>query len=340
MTLKPLNCHLPTKSTENAQRLRFALWNAHSINAKDKSTALCDFVIGHQLDILAITETWLTGDDRDHRAIADINNTLPNYVFHHSPRLHSRAGGVGILVRNGINMKIHESNAFRSFEHLDLTLSSMSSSFRLLVVYRPLPNKKNKLTFSMFHDDFGNLAESLISHPCKFLLVGDFNIHMDSIENREAAIFHDLLVATNLKQHVNTPTHDAGHTLDLLITDNSDDFVSSISTNHSLPSDHAAVKCLVNVIRPPAQKKKFCTRKIRSIDYLHLKQTFLSLPYWLVVLMNWTLLFCNMIALFNVFLNIMPLKLKGLSFFVHMLHGIPIHFVKLNKKNDVLNGNG
>ena len=175
-------------------------------------------------------------------------------------------------------MKVHESNAFKSFEHLDLTLSSMSSSFRLLVVYRPPPNKKNKLTFSMFLGDIGNLAESLISHPCKFLLVGDFNIHMDSIENREAAIFHDLLVATNLQQHVNAPTHDAGHTLDLLITDNSDGFLSSISTHHSLPLDHAVVKCLVNIIRPPAQKKRFRTRKISSIDTSSFKADILKSP--------------------------------------------------------------
>ena len=66
-------------------------------------------------------------------------------------------------------------------------------------------------------------------------------------------------------QHVKVPTHDAGHTLDLIITNNSDDFVSSVSTDHGLPSDHAAVKCLINVIRPPAQKKTFRTRKIRSI---------------------------------------------------------------------------
>lgn len=262
----------------NAQRLRFALWNAHSINAKDKSTSLCDFVISHQLDVLAVTETWLTGDDRDHRTIADINNTLPNYVFRHSPRLHSRAGGVGILVRNGINIKLHENHAFKSFEHIDLTLSSLSSSFRLLIIYRPPPNKKNKLTFSMFLEEFGNLAESVISNSSKFLLAGDFNIHVDSVENREAANFCDLLAATDLIQHVNVPTHDAGHTLDLLISDNSDDFLSSVTTNHDLPSDHAAVKCLINVIRPPAQRSTFRTRKIRSIDLPSFKLDILDSP--------------------------------------------------------------
>ena len=96
-------------------------------------------------------------------------------------------------------------------------------------------------------EEFGILAETVISCPGNFLLAGDFNIHIDSVENREAANFRDLLAATDMIQHVKVPTHDAGHTLDLIITNNSDDFVSSVSTDHGLPSDHAAVKCLINV---------------------------------------------------------------------------------------------
>ncbi len=72
---------------------------------------------------MAITETWLTGSDRDDRTLADIKNTLPNYTFQHSPRLHSRAGGVGILLRDGINFKIHKSREYRAFETIDLLQS-------------------------------------------------------------------------------------------------------------------------------------------------------------------------------------------------------------------------
>ena len=252
----------------NVQCLRFALWNAHSVNSKDTSTALCDFVITPQLDVLAITETWLTGVDRDNRTLADIKNTLPNYVLYHSPRLHSRAGGVGILVRNGITVNIHQSQEYRAFEHVDLTLSSMSLSFHLLVIYRPPPNKKNKLTNAMFHDDFGCLTESLIAHPCRFLVAGDFNIHMDAPDNREAAIFRDLFDTSNFKQHVASPTHTAGHTLDLLITNNTDDFISSVSTHHDLPSDHAAVKCLIMLPAHQRQLRNYALANFVQLIWL------------------------------------------------------------------------
>ena len=48
-------CHQPAKA--KAHRLRFAVWNAHSINAKNKSTSLCDFVISHHL--LTFTHTYI-----------------------------------------------------------------------------------------------------------------------------------------------------------------------------------------------------------------------------------------------------------------------------------------
>ena len=44
-------------------RARVAVWNARSI--KNKTTVLSDFIISQNLDIMAVTETWLTGKDRD-----------------------------------------------------------------------------------------------------------------------------------------------------------------------------------------------------------------------------------------------------------------------------------
>ena len=253
-------------SIPDRQRLRFAVWNAHSINSRNKSAALCDFVISHRLDILALTETWLTGDHRNSRTLADINNTLPNYSFHHSPRCHSRAGGVGVLLRNGVKMKVNNGPTYQSFEHMDMNICSMATSFRLVVIYRPPPNKKNKHTSAKFLDDFGSFVESLLSHPCKFVLAGDFNVHWDSTENSEAVSFSDLVTAPGFKQHITVPTHDAGHILDLLITDCDDTFVSAVTVLKELSSDHAVVKCLIDIAHPPPMKKTVCYRKLRSVD--------------------------------------------------------------------------
>ena len=44
----------------------------------------------------------------------------------------------------------------------------------------------------------------------ELLIVGDFNIHVDS-SNNESKGFLDILNANGLTQHVTSPTHQKGH---------------------------------------------------------------------------------------------------------------------------------
>ena len=82
------------KSNSRTPYAKFAAWNAQSIKEKSKSGSIIDFVDSNHLDIFAVTETWLTGDHRDNRFLADINRSLPVHVCHHIPR-GSRGGSVG-----------------------------------------------------------------------------------------------------------------------------------------------------------------------------------------------------------------------------------------------------
>ena len=78
--------HIPLQPMTNncAPLVKFAAWNARSI--KPKTVSVCDFIISSKLDILAITESWLTDDDRSNRALADIknnnNNNMWTYIAH------------------------------------------------------------------------------------------------------------------------------------------------------------------------------------------------------------------------------------------------------------------
>ena len=48
----------------------------------------------------------------------------------------------------------------------------------------------------------------------------NFNIHINDPEDQDAQTLQDTLNAFNLKQHVNIPTHNLGHTTELIITSN------------------------------------------------------------------------------------------------------------------------
>ena len=146
--------HLPrTKSTSN-----FALLNVRSI--VKKSTHLCDLVISHHLDILAITETWLKGTEDDNHVITDINNILPHFKLHHIPRRNRKGGGVALLIRDGYTVLQNSIMNTSSFEYLDVSISNKSETFRLIVLYRPPLCKKNN-TGNSFLQEFSSFLEEL-----------------------------------------------------------------------------------------------------------------------------------------------------------------------------------
>ena len=229
---------------------RFALWNAHSV--KTKTSSLCDLVLSHRLDVLSITETWLSGND--HFMLADLMNTLQDYSNYNLPRPTCRGGGVAVVARKGLAVKQNQTTVFSSFEHLDLVVTSRNKSFCLLTIYRPPPSKKNKLTPEKFFSEFSILLADLIASPHQLLLSGDFNFHVDDTRNLNAMKFLDLITSADLRQHVNGPTHHLGHTLDLLITRSDDKLISQARTLPELVSDDNVVVCDINLPRPPASR--------------------------------------------------------------------------------------
>ena len=92
---------------------RLATWNAGSL--KKKTTSITDFVIDHKIDLLTITESWLTGDDRDNYPLADLSYTLPHFCMHHVPRKHKKGGGVFLLSHKGLQVTENQLKAFKSF---------------------------------------------------------------------------------------------------------------------------------------------------------------------------------------------------------------------------------
>ena len=78
--------------------------------------------------------------------------------------------------------------------------------------------------------------------------------------------FADLLESFGLVQHVTEPTHEDGHTLDLIITRCSDGILSAPPIVGRFISDHASVCCKLLPEKPPFKKKELSYRKYKSID--------------------------------------------------------------------------
>ena len=70
----------------------------------------------------------------------------------------------------------------------------------------------------------------------------------------------------SLTQHVVEPTHEYGHTLDLVITRESDNLICGRPAPDILFSDHLALLFKLKTARPPLKAGRVSFRKLRSID--------------------------------------------------------------------------
>ncbi len=81
-----------------------------------------------------------------------------------------------------------------------------------VLVYRPPKFNKD------FIHDFSELLGDMSLKFDKFLIVGDFNIHVCCPADPLVKDFLNIIDSFNLEQSVKVPTHEHGHTLDLVLS--------------------------------------------------------------------------------------------------------------------------
>ena len=89
---------------------------------------------------------------------------------------------------------------------------------------------------------------------------------MDVATNFDSMKLWDTLEMFNLRQFVSHSTHQNGHVLDLVISRDNEDLLSSIEVSIFL-TDHAAIHCSLKVTKLPTGKKLITHHNFKSIDH-------------------------------------------------------------------------
>ena len=234
--------------------MRFATTNLRSV--RQKSAALSDLISSKQIDILAMTETWLSPCDTA-ACLDDISP--PGFSLFHCPRPSGRGGGVAFLVRETVKVEIIHTPKFMSFEVICILIKHSSITANFICIYRP-PGCAN-----MFFDEFPNFLENTLQFQDELYIFGDFNIHLDK-SSVNTTSFLGILDTFSLHQHVTFPTHIYGHWLDLLITRSNCKHVKAVSSSDGV-SDHLTV--LIDLwlqIKYSPEKANITFRPIHKID--------------------------------------------------------------------------
>ena len=141
--------------------------------------------------------------------------TPSGYSFISVPRKSGRGGGIVLIYKSSIRVRLKPSLNNDSFESMLAEVVYDHIQMGMVLVYRP-PSEN----FSTFLTEFGQMVTPLlIENSSRILCLGDFNIHVDQESDLQAKVFNSLLSEIGLLQHVCFPTHEKGHTLDLVLTD-------------------------------------------------------------------------------------------------------------------------
>ena len=166
----------PVSTLHSSTAATLGLLNVRSL--RNKADFITDYACENDIDILCLTETWLTDNDA-----CLISAIVPHgYKFQHLPRNDRRGGGVGVLFKASFHLALSKSWPAESFECLEVLLrgSSVAAALRIFVVYRPPSSGRKFKPFCVFLEEFGELLErvSIKKLDLSYLVISTFTTEM------------------------------------------------------------------------------------------------------------------------------------------------------------------
>lgn len=116
-----------------------------------------------------------------------------------------------------------------------------------------------------FISDFSHFLTQLCATSPSFLLLGDFNFHIEHSDCKSTTEFLELQ-RFNFTQHANVPNHRRGHILDLVCSTGIT--IHQLSCLNLTISDHLPITIDINLPMPSSKHKcKILFRSLKSISH-------------------------------------------------------------------------
>lgn len=186
-------------------------------------------------------------------------STPPGYTYIQRPRLSGKGGGLAVIYRDKLSVTEITVPCVSSFECVAFKINGISPVLIVFIYRPPKPN-------SLFFNELSELLTSVSSVCSSMILTGDINIHVDNFNNNLTVEFMEVLDCFNMTQHVKFPTHNKGHTLDLVCSVGVD--IDQLDSSDLCISDHKLLTFNLNIpsLRN-AQKRVISFRNVKNIHF-------------------------------------------------------------------------
>ena len=228
------------------------------------------------LDILGISETWLTADI--------LNNELhiQGYTLtrrDRQPGSKSQGGGLAVFIKDGVNFKVRSDLMKSDTECIWLEICRPKCKpFIIGHVYKP-PD----VALDHCIRDLESALHFLESSKIEIALLGDFNVDMKSSTKTKGQQqeLHSFLVVNDLKQIIETPTRvcQFSSTLIDLICVNNYHRVVQKEVIATPISDHSIVLCVFKSGVPKIPARTYETRSFKNYNKCEFRDDLKSVPW-------------------------------------------------------------
>nr|XP_049596961.1 uncharacterized protein LOC125981145 [Syngnathus scovelli]XP_049596968.1 uncharacterized protein LOC125981145 [Syngnathus scovelli] len=220
--------------------LKLGFMNIRSLHTQ--AVLVNDLITEHNLNVFGLCETWLKPNE-----LLPLNEASPpNFVSSHVACPRKKGGGVALISNSELRFRPRSIHVFKTFEVL-VVRSTALPSFYLAVIYRP-PG-----AYSGFLDEFSEFVADLVTNADNIVIMGDFNIHMNSPSEPPTSAFQTLIDTFGFTQAIQAATHKNGNTLDLVLSRGLATSNIAVLPYTTVLSDHFLIKFEILV---PCQRQE------------------------------------------------------------------------------------
>ena len=230
---------------------------------KNKELQLSKLISDYSLDFLVVTETWLNAMQEHWKDTTILNRDSLTLLTANRPS-GKKGGGLALIHKSTIKASTLKKGSKSTFEYATWELKFKNNILTLHGIYHPPPSLTNKTTNATFTNEFLEFASNTLPEYHNNLYIGDFNLHV-SKDSTDLAILDDSIDAMGLYQHIGFRTHQAGNTLDLIISDIHQRMTIVSTAPGPFLSDHCAVIGTLNIKKLNPRCAKIKVRQIHKI---------------------------------------------------------------------------